>query len=508
MRIDMFFSCYFLTIPAYHRKKPFSTLFLCSDTCHPYPRGRHHAWREDHPGQADQEVMRGEEFAPFIIEQRAVRLKRILNAHARTTVLLLQFNSQAKEIQAPLVGATLAVALASAPIIGGIYCSCTPFTTPSLSLPNLRICGQIRAIASTTSIVPMPPDTTEMIGPKNCATRPDSKPPSSLDAPTNRLLTAATRPRRASGVRVSTSVPRITTLTLSRPPNKNSIASESQNERERPKTIVASPKPATAHSKLLPALLKGGECAIINETQSAPIDGAARSQPRPVGPTRRISLAKIGSSVVAPPSKTANKSSVIAASITCVWRRKVRPSFNELSVVVSFAGTCRRITRSKTTSTRNTSAARAFKPYTSHALFISAITKPPEAGPSTAASCHELLLHVAALSKAYSGTTCGSNVDEAGLLKAIAMPSNSKLANINTRDPCVSESSIKPSEAIASTSWVMTTIVFRLYRSARCPAGRDSRITGSTCTSPTRPSTSAERARSSSSQPTATLTIS
>ena len=45
---------------------------------------------------------------------------------------------------------------------------------------------------------------------------------------------------------------------LSSAPTKNIIANESQNHCERPKTTVASPKPATAQSMATPARRKGG----------------------------------------------------------------------------------------------------------------------------------------------------------------------------------------------------------------------------------------------------------
>ena len=54
-----------------------------------------------------------------------------------------------------------------------------------------------------------------MTGPKNCATRADSKPPSSLDAPIRIKLTTEIWPSMALGVRVINSVLRMTTLMLS-----------------------------------------------------------------------------------------------------------------------------------------------------------------------------------------------------------------------------------------------------------------------------------------------------
>src|SRR5947209_18034411 len=98
-------------------------------------------------------------------------------------------------------------------------------------------------------MVPTPPVTTEMTGPNNCATRPDSNPPNSFEVPMNRLFTADTRPRISSGVSNCTSVCRTTTLTLSTAPQINSSANESQNQRDKPNTIGATPKASTTRTK-------------------------------------------------------------------------------------------------------------------------------------------------------------------------------------------------------------------------------------------------------------------
>src|SRR5215212_10902686 len=98
-------------------------------------------------------------------------------------------------------------------------------------------------------MVPAPPDTTEKIGPSQCATKPDSKPPSSFEVPMNKLFTAETRPRFSSGVSNCTSVCRTSTLTWSATPQTKSISHEKNKEVESPKAIVASPKPATDQSR-------------------------------------------------------------------------------------------------------------------------------------------------------------------------------------------------------------------------------------------------------------------
>ena len=128
-----------------------------------------------------------------------------------------------------------------------------------------------------------------------------------------RLLNADTRPRSASGVRSCASVFRITTLTLSAAPAVASAASESGNQRERPKTMVATPKSTTARSSAGPARRNGGRWASTIVVITAPTDWAASSHPRPAGPTCRMSLAHTGRSATAPPNSTAKRSRVIAA---------------------------------------------------------------------------------------------------------------------------------------------------------------------------------------------------
>src|SRR5881392_1437995 len=113
------------------------------------------------------------------------------------------------------------------------------------------------ATPNTTRIVPTPPDTTANTGPNQCATTPDSKPPSSFEVPMKRLFTAETRPRFSSGVSNCTSVCLMTTLTLSTAPHTKSIDHESQNPSEIPNTIVARPNPVTDHSNALPARCMG-----------------------------------------------------------------------------------------------------------------------------------------------------------------------------------------------------------------------------------------------------------
>jgi hypothetical protein len=72
------------------------------------------------------------------------------------------------------------------------------------------------------------------------------------------LFTAEMRPRMESGVTSCSNECRMTTLTLSNTPVRKSMARESQRECDKPKMIVAAPKPVTHHSSVLPACFIGG----------------------------------------------------------------------------------------------------------------------------------------------------------------------------------------------------------------------------------------------------------
>ena len=102
-------------------------------------------------------------------------------------------------------------------------------------------------------------------------------PPRSLEATMKTLFTAETRPRMSSGVSIWISVWRTTTLMLSRAPITNMAASESQKFRDNPKTIVATPKPATAWSMVRPARRMGGKWASRTAMTMAPAASADRS---------------------------------------------------------------------------------------------------------------------------------------------------------------------------------------------------------------------------------------
>ena len=151
------------------------------------------------------------------------------------------------------------------------------------------------------------------------------------------MFTAATRPRIESGGSVWMRVWRTTTLTLSNAPVSASMAKLSQNEVLSPKTTVAAPNPATASSIARPDRSIGGRWAMISAAANAPIAGAIRRAPSPGTPTPSTSLANTGIRIVAPPSSTANRSSVIVPRITFVRQTNRTPSVRLRNVAGSLA---------------------------------------------------------------------------------------------------------------------------------------------------------------------------
>ena len=159
--------------------------------------------------------------------------------------------------------------------------------------------------------VKTPPTTTDGTVPTSRATTPLSNAPSSFDAPMNTQLTDATRPRIASGERTRRIVARMTMLMPSVTPLMNRAASEITKLVDSPNTSMLTPKPATQMRNVRPACRLGGQRVATSMTRSAPSDGAVRSTPRPAAPTWRTSVAKTGRSAMAPPKKTAKRSSAI-----------------------------------------------------------------------------------------------------------------------------------------------------------------------------------------------------
>ena len=97
-------------------------------------------------------------------------------------------------------------------------------------------------------------------------------------------LIDATRPRMPSGVTSCMIVERSTTDTPSQMPDISRNSADSQKCRDRPKPMMHTPNPATAHSSSRPAWRPGGRRASTMPTATAPSAGAPRRMPRPSGP--------------------------------------------------------------------------------------------------------------------------------------------------------------------------------------------------------------------------------
>ena len=172
----------------------------------------------------------------------------------------------------------------------------------------------------------MPPRTTAEAGPSSWPTTPDSKAPSSFDAPMKTASTASTRPRLSAGVASGTRVDRMNTLTASAPESARSATKATAKLVVTPSTIVPTPNSATATRSVRPTRRLTGRNANQTVTMPAPIPIDTRSHPSPTAPTCRRSSAIAGSSAIAPPNNTANRSSEIAPSRMGWLRTKRRPS--------------------------------------------------------------------------------------------------------------------------------------------------------------------------------------
>ena len=121
----------------------------------------------------------------------------------------------------------------------------------------------------------------------------------------------------------------MTTLMQSAAPMTTNVTSDIQNDVENAKTIVPNPKIATEMKSCRPTWFSSGNLERKKVIAKAPRAGADCSSPNPVGPTRSMSFAKIGSIAVAPPSSTANKSKDMAPRITGFAAIKWMPARSE-----------------------------------------------------------------------------------------------------------------------------------------------------------------------------------
>ena len=118
----------------------------------------------------------------------------------------------------------------------------------------------------------------------------------------------------------------MTTLTLSTAPLAMSNATLIQNEWLMPNRIMHTPNPTTLHNSSGPAGRSVGRTAKNPAMINAPTAVDALRIPRPTASVCKMSVAKIGSSAVAPPKSTANKSSKIAPRITFSLRMCAAPA--------------------------------------------------------------------------------------------------------------------------------------------------------------------------------------
>ena len=95
--------------------------------------------------------------------------------------------------------------------------------------------------------------TTAGTAPSSAAAAPDSKAPSSFDAPMNTPSTADTRPSTSFGVANVTVVWRMFIEYMSTNPLTASASADSQNQRESPNTTMLAPNRPTTRSSVRPA---------------------------------------------------------------------------------------------------------------------------------------------------------------------------------------------------------------------------------------------------------------
>jgi 5'-3' exonuclease len=114
------------------------------------------------------------------------------------------------------------------------------------------LAGVRHATHAVASRQPIPPVTTDTRAPQPCATRPASSSPSCGPPMKKIMVRLVMRPRIESGVLSWRMTLRITVLTVSVAPVSARHRKVSQKLRDRPNTMVAAPKPSTAHSSVVP----------------------------------------------------------------------------------------------------------------------------------------------------------------------------------------------------------------------------------------------------------------
>jgi len=154
---------------------------------------------------------------------------------------------------------------------------------------------------------------------------PLSKAPNSFEAQTKTQLAEAILPRSSSGESSLTIERRITMLTPSNTPLKKSADIDSIKFFENAKIMMLNPNPAIATRRFRPARSMGGWRVAIRVMIKAPREGAALSSPSPLAPTCSMSLAYMGSNMIAPPKNTENRSRIIDTHKGWVLKRNFHP---------------------------------------------------------------------------------------------------------------------------------------------------------------------------------------
>ena len=193
---------------------------------------------------------------------------------------------------------------------------------------------------ATTTNVPAPPKKMAPTRPNKAAVTPDSKAPSSLDAPINTFSTASTRPRMSSGVASGTRLARMNIDTASTAAAATRAMKATAKLRVKPSTMVRTPNMATMVRSRRPTCRRSGRIDRVRAVPAAPIPTAARNQPRPTAPTPRRSSAMAGSRAITPPKSTANRSRLIAPNTIGVRRMKRSPSKASRATWRAPAGRC------------------------------------------------------------------------------------------------------------------------------------------------------------------------
>ena len=202
-----------------------------------------------------------------------------------------------------------------------------------------------------------------------------------------------------------------------------------------------------------------------------------------------MSFANTGIRIVAPPSSTANRSSEIVARMIGVRQTNRTPSVRLRNVAGSRGRSDAGVrTRSRVSRRMNDSAHATSITYA--AVTPHSSTTPAIAGPTTDAIWKMLLFQVTALLKIVAGTICGSMDDRAGQPVACATAPVTSSTYTSGIGPWKCDSTASPADDSAQSTWLTARIFRRSKRSASCPAGRASRISGSACARPIQPSIS------------------